>query len=513
MADQIQANDAHFRLMFERSGDAILLIDTVTNQFVDYNQAALDMLRCSREELSALHPSELSPPVQEDRRDSFEKANAMIALAMANGSHRFEWVHRSPHRDDFPVEVLLTPLPTGGPPVIVAVWRDITERRRSEEALRQSQRLEAVGVLAGGIAHDFNNLLAAIGGHVDLAKLNLAEPALANQHLDLASAAVYKAASLTHHLLAYSGRGTSFVEVLDLRDLVRDMLDLLTVSVPKRATLTCDLPDRPAIIEIDRAQGHQLLLNLVTNAAEAIGDASGVLTVRVGLASLDAEEVARDFAGQRIDPGEKVTLEVVDTGRGMTPEVLVRIFDPFYSTKGPGRGLGLSALLGILRSHRAGMLIHSRPGAGTSFRVFFDASAAIPQRPVVPAVSEGAGTGMVLVVDDEEDVRETLAQLVESLGFEVIEAEDGEHAIERFATHRPRIRVVLMDLTMPRMDGHTAFLELRKLQPDVCVILCSGWAEDELMARFAEAPPAAVLPKPFGRVALRAVLARLGQMT
>jgi PAS domain S-box-containing protein len=512
--------DLLFRLMFERSADAILLLDTATNQFVEYNQATLDMLRCTRTELAALHPSELSPPRQPDGRESFEKANEMIATAVARGSHRFEWTHCSPHREEFPVEVLLTPLqpaPLGGDerPLVVVVWRDISERKRAEEALRQAQRLESLGVLAGGIAHDFNNLLTAVIGHLHLARSRAAtDPTRAIGHLDTMEQALLRAADLTRQMLAYSGRGSFMIEPLDLGRVVRELEELLRVSIAKGVRLTSVIEPGIPAVEADRGQVHQVLMNLVTNASEAVGDAGGTITLSVRRRDLDAAWVRTELAGQAIEPGPYVAIEVRDTGQGMSSEVQGRIFDPFFSTKASGRGLGLSALLGILKAHRAGVRIQSAVGLGTSFEVVFPASSKPAVAPPEPApahrrsvVARGA---LTLLVDDEDLVRSSVRAVLENLGFSVLEAHDGREGVRLLAANAERIAWVLMDLTMAGLDGHAAFLEMQKIAPGIPVVLSSGWAEAEVSQRFAERRPAAFLAKPFTRHDLLAVLDRIG---
>ena len=507
--DASPGGDAKFRLMFERSADAILLLDTSTNLFVEYNQATLHMLRCTREELSALHPSVLSPRCQPDGRESFEKANEMIAVAMGAGSHRFEWVHCSPHREDFPVEVLLTPLPLGNTPMIVVVWRDISDRKRNEDALRQAQRLESVGVLAGGIAHDFNNLLTVMVGHLNLARADVSGPAVT--HLDMMEQAVLKAADLTRQMLAYSGKGQFLIEPIDLGRLVTEMVDLLRVSVPKDVRLLCELADAVPMVEADRAQAQQVIMNLITNAGEAISEGAGTIIVRVGKTYLDEEKAEKELPGQGLRPGPKVLLEVEDTGHGMTPEIEARIFDPFFSTKESGRGLGLSALLGILKAHGAGFRIRSRVGAGTSFQIVFPASTAIRSAGIAPPTHPPQrGEGTVLLVDDEQNLRRCLRGMLGGLGFAVIEAANGAEAIELFRAQREKISWVLMDLTMPGMDGHAAFSRLREIDPNVLVVLSSGWAESDVAARFASCRPAAFLPKPFTSLELETALGKLG---
>ncbi|MEI8256458.1 MAG: response regulator, partial [Deltaproteobacteria bacterium] len=370
----------------------------------------------------------------------------------------------------------------------------------------------SLGVLAGGIAHDFNNLLTAIVGHLDLARRRMEPAHAAMHHLDLVEKAASRAADLTRQMLAYGGMGRFAVEPVDLALLVREMMALLRASISRRVAMSCELTERPATIEADRAQTQQVIMNLITNAAEAIGEAGGTIALRVGHEELGEEAAVRDFAGQGVAPGRKVKLEVEDSGHGMAPDVLARIFDPFFSTKSSGRGLGLSALRGILKAHGAGFRIRTDVGAGTSFQVYFPASDATIVPVTHPAVTSGAGAGTALLVDDETNVRISLRAVLEDLGFTVLEAVDGLDALEVYRACRDRIDWVLMDLTMPRMDGHEAFLRLRELDPDVVVILSSGWAEAEVLARFSSCAPAAVLSKPFTVQRLEATLARLGLM-
>ncbi len=503
-----------FRLMFERSADAILLLDTVTNRFVEYNQATLDMLRCSKEELRELHPSELSPPRQPDGRESFEKANEMIALAVARGSHRFEWVHRSPRRSDFPVEVLLTPIQAGQAPVLMVVWRDITQRKQAEEALRQAQKLESLGVLASGIAHDFNNLLTVIATNLSLVRADATVSPAAREGLIRAESAVFKAAELTRQMLAYGGKGAFVVAPVDLSQTVREIAELLRASIPRQIEIASELAEVPAVLG-DSTQLQQVVMNLVTNAGEAIGEAVGRITLRTAVRELDAAALAARFPGQPLEPGRFVTLEVADTGCGMGPEVLERIFDPFFTTKRAGRGLGLSALRGIVRGHLGGLHLRSAPGAGTAFEVVFPATskaAPAPRAPVRPAAAPRAGAqrGTVLLVDDEPSVRRSCRLTLEQLGCTVLEACDGLEALEVFRARREQIDFVLLDLTMPKMGGHEVFHALRQLDPSVRVVLCSGWAEADLADRFRDAPPTALLQKPFRTGELKRIFEAVG---
>jgi CheY-like chemotaxis protein len=290
------------------------------------------------------------------------------------------------------------------------------------------------------------------------------------------------------------------------------------VSIPARITLVRELAHGLPTLIGDATLINQVVMNLVTNAADAMAGHDGTLTLRTHQVTLDEAAAQRDFHGQDVAPGRYLALEVEDTGSGMTPELISRIFDPFFSTKQAGRGLGLSSVLGTMKGHRGGIHIHSRPGLGTLFHLVFplEPPAAQPAAPPVPSAPP-AGTpaaashqGAVLLVDDEANARGSSRALLKYLGFSVVEAEDGEAAVAAFKALRAGIAWVLMDLTMPRMDGHAAFRAMRLLDPSVKVVLCSGWAEDDLSRRFRDDPPTAFLAKPFTLEDVEALVQREG---
>ncbi|MBI3130979.1 MAG: PAS domain S-box protein [Acidobacteria bacterium] len=386
----------------------------------------------------------------------------------------------------------------GGLLGFTAMVLDQTERRQSEEALRLAQKLESLGVLAGGIAHDFNNLLTAILGHVDLAlgKTDGSHPA--TPHLNQIDATARRAAELSRQMLAYSGRGPFHVSNLDLNRQVREMAGLLSVSVAKKVVLEVDLEDPLPGVKADAAQFQQVILNLVTNASEAIGERGGRVCVRTRSLRLETEDLASEFPGQVLEPGHYVRLEVSDDGCGMDAETIGRIFDPFFTTKFTGRGLGLSAMLGIVRGHRAGIRVDSRPGQGTTFILIFPAGEEAPAEdaPAPPPAAHSLA-GRVLVVDDEEIVRELACLALEPLGLEVLLAQDGLEAVATVELHGHHLDLLLMDLTMPRMDGAEAFRIIRALHPRLPVILTSGYTEAESLRGMEGLQPEAFLQKPF----------------
>ena len=506
---ELRERDELFRLLFERTGDGNLIMEGDT--YRDCNEVAVRLIGASsKAELLGAHPWDLSPTLQPDGSRSRDKADELIARTFREGSHRFEWTHLRKDGTLLPVEVMLTAIPWRGRQVLHTTWRDLRERRMAEEQhqsleaqFRQAQKLESLGVLAGGIAHDFNNLLTAILANLNLAQLRLDPGSQAITFMDSAEKAVLKASALTQQMLAYSGKGRFLIKRHDLNGLVREMTHLLDVSLPKKATLRLELAEGLPSFQADGAQVQQVIMNLVTNASDALEDRVGTITIETGLERLEEAVLQAQFPTQALEPGWFLTLGVADTGCGMAPPVLARIFDPFFTTKDKGRGLGLSAMQGIIRSHHAGLRIRSAPGAGSQFKVYFPtvAGEASQEAEGAPA-REGVLHGTVLLVDDEEAIREALAATLEAMGFRVLLARDGLEALETFEAE-PGVDLVLMDLTMPRMDGREAFQAMRKLRPDLKVILSSGYNQQEAVLDFSTGGPAGFLQKPYTIQTLR----------
>ncbi len=406
----------------------------------------------------------------------------------------------------------------------LGIQRDVTQRREAELALhaaalereqlerkvQETQKLESLGVLAGGIAHDFNNLLTSVLGHASIAAMELPPTSSVQDCLAQITESARRAADLCKQMLAYSGRGRFLVQKLDLGQLVEDTAQMLHLSISKKAVLRFHLEKNLPPIEADATQLRQVIMNLVINASEAIGETSGVISLATGLARVDRAYLAGTLVDASLSAGEYVFLEVADTGTGMSPETQARIFDPFFTTKFTGRGLGLAAVLGIVRGHKGALKVHSEPGRGTTFKLLFPAAASAPApadaaSPSAP-VPEWRGTGTVLVVDDEETVRSTVARMLPHLGCTAVLASDGQEGVAVFATDPRRFTLVLLDLTMPRMDGEQAFAELRRLRGDARVVLMSGFNQQEALVRFAGQGLASFLQKPFTVADLRAVM-------
>ncbi|MBK8792571.1 MAG: PAS domain S-box protein [Holophaga sp.] len=256
---------------------------------------------------------------------------------------------------------------------LLSVVQDITHQKRTEEALHQTHKLEGLGLLAGGIAHDFGNLIGSALGHLECAQMEMAEDSLAAPHLKRLGQTLDRAGELTRHLLAYAGRGEMATEAIDLNDTVRELVNLLRVSLPPRVRLRFEPSSGFALVEADGSHVQRVVMNLVTNGAEAIGDQGGELVLRSFVLDLDEEDLERLFPAQNLTPGAHVLLEVSDTGCGMSPEIQSRIFDPFFTTKKEGRGLGLSAAIGILQASGGALRVTSEPGRGTTFHLVFPA--------------------------------------------------------------------------------------------------------------------------------------------
>ncbi len=378
----------------------------------------------------------------------------------------------------------------------VITLTDITERRRDEEQLNQMQRLESLGVLAGGIAHDFNNLLTGILGSCSLVLEDLPESSPNRPLMEEAVRASERAAELTQQLLAYAGKGVFSRRIVQLSDQVREITTLLHTSISKKVFIDLRLDDDLPVIKADSGQLNQIIMNLVLNGAEAIGDKPGVVRVRTGLDRLDAEQLM-GFEGTALEPGTYVFLEVEDTGSGMDEATQRKIFEPFFTTKFQGRGLGLSAVIGIIGRHKGALRVTSQPGFGTTFKILFPLAEGAVEKKKAAVRSRTAGNGTILVVDDEPTVRATARTALTRSGFDVLLAEDGRVALELYRNRAHEISLVLLDLTMPEMSGEETFAQLQTIRPDVKVVLSSGYSEREAARSFRGYDLAGFLQKPY----------------
>jgi PAS domain S-box-containing protein len=400
---------------------------------------------------------------------------------------------------------------TGAPTRLIGTIMDVTDQRqRAEEQaamerkLQESQKLESLGILAGGIAHDFNNLLTGILGNASLARMDLPPTSPVHASLEAIETVAQRAADLCKQMLAYSGKGRFLVQRLDLGNLVRETADLLQISIGKNVVLKFSLAENLPAISADATQISQIIMNLVINASDAIGTAPGVITLGTGVIRADHAYLANTYLSPELSEGDYVYLEISDDGCGMSAETQKRIFDPFFTTKFTGRGLGLAAVLGIVRGHGGALRVYSEVGKGSTFKLLLPAVAggadARPAAEAAPAAWRTEGT--VLVVDDEESVRSVVARMLRSCGCETRHASNGREALEIFRAEPERFIAVLLDLTMPELDGTATFRELRRISPQVRVLLMSGFNEQDAISRFAGKGLAGFLQKPFKPEAL-----------
>jgi nitrogen-specific signal transduction histidine kinase/CheY-like chemotaxis protein len=379
-----------------------------------------------------------------------------------------------------------------------AARRTEAERRSLEERLRLTQKQESLAVLASGIAHDFNNLLMGMLGNANVVLRQLPDSSPLRYRVQSIETAALRASELTRQLRAYSGGEALVPSDVPVAELLGDMGALLGSLLPHGVELVLDTPSGLPSLCVDATQLRQVIMNLIVNAAEAIGDRPGRIHVRARFVEANRELLSRAVVNHDLPPGSYVSIEVEDSGQGMSPEVLARIFDPFYSTKRASRGLGLAAVLGIVRGHGGAIIVTSQVGRGSRFQVLLPPSAQLPVHSQAPAESGPTPSGgRVLIVEDEEGVRSTLRVSLEYSGFYVQTARHGREALRLFAERDARFDVVLLDLTMPGLSGGETLTELRRLDPKVRVVLTSGFGREESLERLGAPPPEDFIQKPY----------------
>lgn len=495
-----------FRSLVETSSDWIWEVD-MECRYTYASPKAKDLLGYDPDEILGKYPFDFMIP--EDR----ERIKTLCAEIMPLGAPIKSLVNRNLHKNGYVVV-----LETSGEPIrnsngeltgYRGIDRDITkrvhdeqERQALEMQIQHTQKLESLGVLAGGIAHDFSNLLMTILGNADLAKLELNPASPVRRNLEEIINTSHRAAELCRQMLAYSGKGRFLIEGFILSDVVREMAHMLDISISKKAELKYNLEDNLPPIEADATQVRQIIMNLITNASEALGEGSGVIAVSTGVMECTQEYLAEAYLSEDLSAGPYVYLEVSDTGCGMDKETLNRIFDPFFTTKFTGRGLGMAAALGIIRGHKGAIRIKSKPGKGSTFTVLF------PVGPHEAALGKGQqaiqdkgkqGEGKILLVDDDASVRQIAKSMLEKSGYTVLTAYDGRKALDVYREHMDEIRAIVLDLTMPRMDGEETFNELQKINGNIKVLMSSGYSEQEISQRFVGKGISGFIQKPYMR--------------
>lgn len=484
-------------LMYLDQAVMIVEVNSGTPRIVFTNDAAAALAGQAGDQLLGQHPRALYQP---DRTfdAAFAQPRAQQQEIKRERAGQEQWL-----------EVRSTPLTDNNQSThYLLTARDISMHRTDQQAksrletqLFQSQKLESIGVLASGIAHDFNNILTGIVGSAELIKMSLPNPHPAEEDLDNIMQAAQRAAALTRELLAYASVNKQPSEIINLNQMVTSILVILrsqmSRSIIVRKALMPDVPN----IEADAVQVQQVMMNLCLNASDAMRDQGGVLSITTDKVELDRKECDA-CTYLRPAPGVYAVFEVTDTGAGMGADQLRRVFEPFYTTKPQGRGLGLAAVRSIVKAHHGGIQVVSEPGQGTTIRIFLPASTKhLPDR-AHHETAKSSGTHTILFVDDEEILRSLGQRALERFGYRVLLAADGIEAVRVFREHKDEIDLVVLDLSMPRKGGEDAYLEMRTIQADLKILLCCGYNEAIANTKIARDNIVGFLPKPFGIDAL-----------
>ncbi|MCP4036734.1 MAG: PAS domain S-box protein [bacterium] len=503
-----QESETRYNVVSQMSCDLITEMG-LDGRYTYIGHGAEAVLGYTEEEVLELEPwALLHPDERQGVRAQFEKQLVAPSSIPLHATNLQPIEARLRHKDGrwlwFEIQGVTYPR-ADGEARYLAVNRDVSERvlaqqaqRDFEQSMQRAQKLESLGVLAGGIAHDFNNLLTPIMGAAGLGLMELSNDSPVRTRLQTIHRAAKRAAALTNQMLAYAGQKPLRVELVDLSSIVEDMRDLATSSLAGKARIDLKLERDLPFVEGESAQLSQVVMNLISNAAEALTEGAGQLAIRTGTMTLSARTPDILFS-DTMPLGEHVYFEVCDTGCGMDKETLDRIFDPFYTTKFTGRGLGLAAVSGIVRGHNGGIKVESTPNQGTIFRVMFPAVT----RPADNATADDPAPGTVslcgtaLVIDDDEGVRDLVREVLSRAGMRVLCAADGHRGVDLFRAEADSVRVVLLDRTMPALSGADTLEALRAIRNEVTVVLVSGYSEERIQDELGSKGLAGFLKKPF----------------
>lgn len=476
-----------------------------------WSLAALDRGEC------ILVPSEEGLPPEADFEKGWIERNHILSLArvpVQSSSRLRGYIGLENEREvmNWPEETI--PLLRMIGEILLTAWdrRCVMQQRALLELqVQQAQKMESLGVMAGGIAHDFNNILTGIMGNAELAQLGLAEGDDRHRYLDGITLSARRAAELCRQMLAYAGRGKFVSEMFQLNDLLTEMTPLLRASVTRLASFECELAPNLPVLEGDTSQFRQILVNLVSNASESLEDRPGAVRVRTGCQFCSEEFLQSTHMPELLPPGDYVYLEVSDTGSGMPADVSEKIFEPFFTTRFAGRGLGLPAVLGIVRSHKGALELDTAIGQGTRIRLYFPAQETATRTFVASGeiLGDWHGHGTVLLADDEEMVLSVGTMMLKHVGLDVVGASDASEALERAAECRSRLQCIILDLTMPHMNGDATCAEFKQRFPDVPIVIASGYMREDVEQHFPAGRVAAFLPKPFELSSIQSIMREL----
>jgi PAS domain S-box-containing protein len=479
---QAKGRDDKFRLFFQDNPQPMWVFDHDSLLFLEINDAALNLYGYSRDEFRKMRVTDLrvnddAPPPQASLQPS-------------------EWHHRLKDGTVVDVEVSMRQIPYGGRRAVLAVLTDVTRRKQLEAQLLQSQKMEAVGMLAGGIAHDFNNLLTIIGGYSQLLLASLPATDRNRSAVEQILKASERAAGLTRQLLAFSRRQVMQPKVLDLNLLVGSLAVMLRRLIGEDVDLRLELARDLGQVSVDAGQIEQVIMNLAVNSRDAMPK-GGTLTIQTANIDLDENYTATHT---RVKAGSYVMLAVIDTGSGMDEQTRSRLFEPFFTTKqqGRGTGLGLSIVFGIVRQTGGNVEVASEPGVGTSVKVYLPrASQALTPEADLPVEQTERGSETILLVEDEEMVRKLVSETLEQEGYKILQASGPEQAWKICREYDGRIDLMITDVVMPKESGRALAARMAEVRPDMKVLYMSGYTDTEILGRGGDETPIQFLQKPF----------------
>ncbi len=490
--EQVRASEEMFRLIAENATDLIAVLDLEGRRL--YNSPSYASILGDP---AALRGTDSFKEIHPDDRERIREVFRRTVDTGIGERAEFRFIARTGENRSIESQGNLVRDAEGRPEKVVVVSRDITERKKLEEELRQSQKMESLGTLAAGIAHDFNNILGIIMGHFSLVRKKLGERSDLQVNGDAIMTAVDRGSNLVRQIMTYARNTGASFEPLIVDEIVHELISLLKGTFPKTVTFDLELEQPPTIISADRTQLHQALLNLCVNARDAMP--SG------GRITIGTQRVRSDSVGGIVgaEPGTwHLCLRVSDTGTGIDEVTLPHIFEPFFTTKGreSGTGLGLSVVYGIVKAHNGTIEVKSQQGIGTTFSIFLPLTTAIDPPVDVSRGAQGtlsSGMPTLLLVEDEQPMRELLGEIFEGAGYHVLTARDGLEAVRVFQAHSAEITVVLSDYGLPGLDGMGMFLKLRQVKRNVLVVFTSGFLDPDLTHELYTLGVAEIIQKPF----------------
>lgn len=494
--EALQKSESMFRLLFSHTPLPTWVFDTETGKFLEVNDAAIAQYGFTEEEFKRMTVFDIRPASDRTSSDDIWRHPSIGAF------HRGQWRHQAKDGRIFKVELVAHELEYAGRRVRLVVAQDISERQQLEEQLRQAQKMEAVGRLAGGVAHDFNNLLMVIKGHTELLLGTLHQGDPARRKIEQIEKSADRATGLTRQLLAFSRMQVLQPRSINLNSIVEDMGKLIPRLIGEDVELAIHTSPDLGTIRADASQMEQIIMNLAVNARDAMPK-GGKFIIETSNADLDG---AYKLVHPVVKPGRYVLLAVSDTGIGMDAETQAHIFEPFFTTKeqGKGTGLGLSTVYGVVKQSGGFIWVYSELGKGATFKIYLprveEAVEDAGHPTTTPQVMRGTET--ILLAEDEQDVREVAREFLESAGYTVLLAANGQEALEKAGDFSGSIDLLLSDMIMPRMTGKELVRMLRKNRPEFGVIYMSGYSEQAAAEATRTDPTATVLTKPFSRSAL-----------